>query len=351
MIEIITTERKLRELADSWETLEKVAQVSPFSTYAWVATWWRHFGEGRPLRVLAAYDKDRLVGIAPFYIAGNPLVKRLEFIGSGRLADYGDLIIHPEADRVGIIGDFVDAAIEMAGWHIMALNEIPGWSPNLQVLVETTGKRAELLTSICESNTCPCIELEKDWDSYLAGLGRKITSDLGRRRRRLNELGRFKTVFIEECDDLSINDIIRLHGFHEQSIFQKTDHHNFFIDVTKVFADKKMLCLGVLKSVGGTIAFHYNISCGNKLYNWLTGFDPTYRKVSPGKILLAESVHRAFDLGSTRFDFMRGDEDYKFFWTNGAHVSINIQASLAAIGPRIRTYANQRIRSVVGNIR
>ena len=44
------------------------------------------------------------------------------------------------------------------------------------------------------------------------------------------------------------------------------------------------------------------------------GVDPDARDLSPGVLLVAEYVRRALDEGVRRFDFLRGDESYKYEW-------------------------------------
>ena len=44
------------------------------------------------------------------------------------------------------------------------------------------------------------------------------------------------------------------------------------------------------------------------------GVDPDARDLSPGVVLVAEYVRRALDEGVRRFDFLRGDESYKYEW-------------------------------------
>ena len=46
------------------------------------------------------------------------------------------------------------------------------------------------------------------------------------------------------------------------------------------------------------------------LYN--SGFDPAHAALSPGLVLLARVVRDAIERGMRRFDFLRGEERYKY---------------------------------------
>jgi CelD/BcsL family acetyltransferase involved in cellulose biosynthesis len=46
------------------------------------------------------------------------------------------------------------------------------------------------------------------------------------------------------------------------------------------------------------------------VYN--SGYDPNFREISPGWVLLAYLLKWANESGRQIFDFMRGNEDYKY---------------------------------------
>src|SRR5262249_61638268 len=41
-----------------------------------------------------------------------------------------------------------------------------------------------------------------------------------------------------------------------------------------------------------------------------------FQAMSPGKVLMAEAIHAAFEEGREEFDFLRGNESYKATWTD-----------------------------------
>jgi CelD/BcsL family acetyltransferase involved in cellulose biosynthesis len=46
------------------------------------------------------------------------------------------------------------------------------------------------------------------------------------------------------------------------------------------------------------------------LYN--SGFDPDARAMSPGVVLIARTIEDAITRGFRRYDFLRGEEPYKY---------------------------------------
>ena len=53
---------------------------------------------------------------------------------------------------------------------------------------------------------------------------------------------------------------------------------------------------------------------GETLYFYNAGVDPDARDLSPGVLLVARSIEMALEAGRSRFDFLRGDESYKYGW-------------------------------------
>ena len=57
----------LQALLPAWEELlSEFPAATIFSTWEWLAPWWRAFGAGRNLMVLGFFDSnEKLVGLAP----------------------------------------------------------------------------------------------------------------------------------------------------------------------------------------------------------------------------------------------------------------------------------------------
>jgi CelD/BcsL family acetyltransferase involved in cellulose biosynthesis len=54
----------------------------------------------------------------------------------------------------------------------------------------------------------------------------------------------------------------------------------------------------------------------NSLCAWNGGFLPEAGRLSPGKLLIAAEIKRAFEIGLEEYDFLRGSHEYKASWAN-----------------------------------
>jgi hypothetical protein len=64
------------------------------------------------------------------------------------------------------------------------------------------------------------------------------------------------------------------------------------------------------RRIGAAVSF----DDGRTHYYYNAGIDPDARELSPGVVMVAKLVERAIEQGRHRFDFLRGDETYKYEW-------------------------------------
>ena len=126
MIDRIDDPARFQALNAEWDELLKASSAdSPFLTWEWLWSWWKHLAADGTLHILAFRDRDRLVAIAPLMsrtlrVAGLAPVRVLEFLGTGSVgSDYLDLIVRrgQEAEALGAFADYLakgDVALEMA---------------------------------------------------------------------------------------------------------------------------------------------------------------------------------------------------------------------------------------------
>jgi CelD/BcsL family acetyltransferase involved in cellulose biosynthesis len=90
---------------------------------------------------------------------------------------------------------------------------------------------------------------------------------------------------------------------------------SFHREVGRRFVAEGVLRLYVLSLGAAPAAAFYGFHAKGRSVYYLSGFDPTYERYSPGTLVVAHALERALlDDRAEAFDFLRGAEAYKYAW-------------------------------------
>ena len=165
-------------------------------------------------------------------------------------------------------------------------------------------------------DVAPVVTLPANWDSYLANLDKKNRHELRRKFRRLTTTVTTNTTICSAPDEIQtcMEDLFTLmrKGREGKRQFLTEDHKAFFRALASGLSELGILTLHFLEiekeRVAGCLCFDYN---GQRLlYN--SGFDPTYSHLSVGLMLKALCLDNSISNGLEYFDFLKGDEHYKY---------------------------------------
>lgn len=298
----------------TWQNLlSQSATNVVFLTHAWQRIWWDHFGAGRDLVLLSVRDgEDRLVGIAPLFQEGNAV----GFGGGADVSDYLDVIAR--SDDVPAVWSAVLQHLHGGDWTTLDFHSLPAASPSVGALPVLAAERGYQAATVGE-DVCPILELPESWDAFLALLSKKDRHELRRKLRRLEGAGQFRVYAADRDGDLEalakdMTDFLRLHRVsrEEKAEFMTRDMEDFFRAVAEHFVPLQIQRTFFIEldgvRVASCICFDY---CGNRyLYN--SGYDHAYQQLSVGLLLKALCIQDAIECGKPVFDFLRGDEPYKY---------------------------------------
>ncbi len=94
------------------------------------------------------------------------------------------------------------------------------------------------------------------------------------------------------------------------------------------------------------MAGHYSFIYQKKVYCHSVGFDPDWSSYNVGSVLQLYAIEDAIRRGVIEFDFLRGSEEYKYYWTKKEHVSVDI-AICKNISLEARLLFEKKIRKAV----
>jgi len=308
-------------MEQEWNLLLAQSAVdTPFLRYGYQHTWWQHKGGGEwpqaDLRIITARDDGHLVGIAPLFIGERNGEKEVHFVGSVEISDYLDFIVQPQNSETFITEIFKLIKEENVQFPSkIRLFNIPDNSPSIQIM-KKIGEGEDWSVEIEPAYHTPTITLSEDWETYLAGINKKQRHEIRRKLRRASESEDDVSWYITTEKSMlnhDTADFLHLMELDEEKKRFLTEDMRMQMDAIIQWAfnagnlQLSFLTINDEKAVG-YLCFDY----GNRIWVYNSGFHPDYQHYSPGWVLLSYLIQHAINTGKTHFDFMRGDETYKY---------------------------------------
>ena len=318
-VEVFTTVSAFHDLRAEWcQLLSQVPFQSVFFTPQWQETWWRHFGASRQLHLLTVRSGDgTLHGLAPLMSSnGTETPPRLELIGDLELCDYLDVLMLP-AHQQEVGRAVVEYLVAHGGEELeLCLPNLSQHSPTLAVFHDSLVHNG-LTVEVEQIETCPTAALPADWEAYLATLRSKDRHELRRKLRRAAAAVRleYRTTSAAAELDADIDTFVTLHRLSQQDAkqgFMTPEKEAFWRDMAHQFWPHGWLELAFLYADGEPIAALCCFAYGTTYAAYNSGYHPAYAELSAGIVLFAERIRQAIARGFTAFDFMRGNEPYKY---------------------------------------
>jgi len=318
-----------------------------FVTWEWQRAWWATFGADKQLHLLTVRDDDgTLQAIAPLFAQQTRLdphaslpdiniehplsvdhgetYQTLHLLGGSEVSDYLDIIapldVHAQACAA-----LLDALAEMESWQIVDLHSLPAASPTVQIVPELARARGWEV-QVGREDVCPVIDLPATWDEYLAQrLDGKKRHELRRKMRKAERETDVNWYWVD-ADRLEhgLQVFFELHraSHPDKEDFMTPRREGFFRDVVRAAQERGWLRLAVLRYYAEAVASYLCFDYGGNRLVYNSGFDTlSYGSLSPGVVLLGHIIHDAIQNGCRQFDFLQGDERYKYdFGAADTHV-------------------------------
>ena len=321
-IEIIRSLSELQALAGEWnKLLDNSASDVPFLRHEYISAWWQTLGGGEwpqgELHVAVGRDEaGSLLGVAPLFFTSNcDGLPGFMFLGSIEISDYLDFIAPAHT-----LPDFINALCtsleQEPNWQVVDLYNFLEGSPSLPLLeqeVERRGWRLERETL----QHCPYIELPGDFEKYLAEqVEKKQRHEIRRKMRRAESAELPVRWYIVDNAELLEQET---EGFL-QLMASDPEKERFLTPAMRTQMKTSVQAgflagwvqLAFLEVNGEKAAGYLNFDYKNHIYVYNSGLNFAFRELSPGWVLLGYLLQWANDNKRRYFDFMRGDEEYKY---------------------------------------
>jgi CelD/BcsL family acetyltransferase involved in cellulose biosynthesis len=342
--------------ADWDRLLAATSAATPFSRWTFHRAWWDAYGTTAhdSYLVVCAPGSDLIRGIVPLMYRHEvepedlpthtvvrehspmcdvvPDEARAFMFGASYHADYATVLAADE-DLQAVCAAAAQAFVQPQdrfdgdlAWDVIDLRRLrevdqalPAFESALQVIATTVG--GKVIRE--QEDVCPVVTVVGDtWDEYLATLDKTARHEIRRKIRRAATVGNL-SIEISAPTEEAVEDFVRLHDlrFGESGLFPANEggaRSRRFI--------ARLAELDRSESDGGVMHVA-RVSCGERLvfvlvafddgstsYLYNAGIDPEAKHASPGVTGVALYFQDRMDAGRRRFDFLRGQERYKYEW-------------------------------------
>jgi CelD/BcsL family acetyltransferase involved in cellulose biosynthesis len=311
----------LDSVASEWDELAAGTGASPFVRPGWIEAWWDAFGRGR-LTVLAARRDRALVGVLP--VSHRHGVLRSP---SNEHTPVFDVVAVDEAAVLALGSLLFDARA-----RAVTLVRLAGDGPGL-VGLEACGAQAGYRTAVSPVARSPYIACPPTLADHERGLSGKLRQDLARCLRRLGEEGAVTIEVTNGRSDLAglLDEGYRVEalswkGARGTAIASDARTRRFYDAVARWASARGWLRLVYLRLDGRAIAFQFDLEAGGIQYMLKTGYDPAFRRYSPGKLLMDAMAARAVSTGLETYELLGTVEPWKERWTATSREYVRLDA-------------------------
>ena len=326
-IRIVTDLEEFKSLEEVWNNVLHQCREhsSIYLTYEWSWIWWKHFGAGKKLNILIIESEGEVIGIIPLMKVDHGLglfkIHVLETIGSTNYNNVGLIPIKNNKEAmIALIKYFQE---ELSGnKSILRLTFVPANSYFLNLLrghdhidMKSTVIREKFMT------LAPYISLPTTWEEYFSSLGKRRRKVLHRALRSLEKEHTFEFKhFTLDTMEEELGRYFKLHqarwqSINIRSIFSNPRMREFYIEIANHFSKKDWLYFSYLTIDGEMVSAEFGSIYNQKLYAFNAARDIRYLKYSVGHLHKMYLLQDAIRKQLVEFDFLKGAEPYKFYWT------------------------------------
>jgi len=351
---------------EGWERLFSIsARATPFSSWTFHRAWWDAYAgtaheeymvclrAGSPSAAAGApLLPDDLVAVVPLMHRHEvepddaltrtvmrppsalpattvPGIAKAVFFGASYHADYATILCDaadlPDvaARVVACLASGPDPSHGPLDWDVVDLRRLRHDDPALDALESAFRAAADThgWTVVSEQeDVAPVLTLRTgDWDAYLETLDGKDRHEIRRKVRRAEAAGPIRFEPIADPRTF-IEPFIAIHQarWGEEGLFPDTEggrRSRLFLErLADLEGPDGALRFGRLTVDGRMIFASAAFHDGTSVYYYNAGQDPEARALSPGVVGVAAYLQEQMKAGARVFDFLRGNEPYKYTW-------------------------------------
>jgi len=322
-VELTNDLDRIEKIRDEWLTLfNETPGVAVFSHFDWVYQQIRQKNIGQFLVFLLFDNVHELAGVFPFIIKNKRIMKkklRVLTHAGGNIADYAPFILTDRINRNVATRNITSAIIDAQSgrWDFYDISGLNDYDDVSRLFAANIAERIHG-RRVFRENT---FSIQFD---HFYGESKKI-SDINRRFNKLLNISDISIKIGDEVNGAILEKMVEHHrsrfpdmGFNtprfQEMIRQLCNSEEF----------SKHMEFSHIHSGSEFIAGHFGFRFDNRIYYYVPVFNDDYKIYGPGQYLLMKMIEHYRDKGYSRFDFLRGGEEYKKNWANTVNSNCSV---------------------------
>ncbi len=273
-----------------------------FQTPEYREAYRQFFGAGKRFQAL---QSD---GASAFLMTRGKSARRLEWWGAG-IHDIGGARYENADAAQKLWAQIENFAQDCHGVHLAQMSAE-------DLLIEQARQSGWIIS---DAEACPVLLLPESYDDYVRSLGKNMREQIKRYPKRLEKEFQveYELADSEDAVQSALTDLFKLHGARwrqrgQTGVLATARRQKFHRAVCDAFFKNDYLRLWTLRCNGAPACVLLNYVYNSKYYFFIGGFDPDLMRWSVGTCLFAKVFKHAIEEGATEFDFLRGEEEYKY---------------------------------------
>lgn len=333
-VEVIESQAAWTGWRPAWEAVRAdAAEQTAFSSFAWCASWIGTFGDpSRALFVLAVLRGDEVIGFAPWYrrSSGTGLwrVRSVESIGGPEGgSDYLDVLARRGYEQDVAVAIVAFLFGDGAGtWDVLSLSDLPSDSLFLMHAIMELDRRGKHY-EVEPGAFCPVAVLPGSSAAFRATLSANRRQQWSRHQRKLARHGAVEHVTMGGA--LEQETVDRFFTLYRRAQARHRPDPRLMALVQAYLAqadDGSPVQVEFLTVGGHDVAAALLLREEAVLRLYLLAVDRDFSPdVSAGNVLIGLSLDQAVRSGVRVYDFLKGDEPYKFHWARGGRRALRLR--------------------------
>ena len=314
-IKIIDRLSQFDKIKMNWDNLYSIDfNANVTNSWAWMKGWLESTKNNWFVIAVKLKSNEEFISFFPLVYGkpkqsdANSKIDTIYYAGVPHI-DYASFVCHPEYENEAImkIAEYLDKKIK---WNKFFINSFR--DKRLEILIEHFKNNGfEIIKR--ETTPCPYVKLPDSWSEYFAELPSK---NFRRKITRLTNKTKRENFVINTADNESIDNYIKiLLELYEMRWGQQSNQELLtFKNILKSCFNHKKLLLDMMwqedQAVAGLASFVDKRK--GTIASFILVWNDLYKSYSPGQLMKINQIRYAIKHNYREYDFMRGDEDYKY---------------------------------------